>query len=132
MRRGFVMAALWDTSALEMRNPRPSGHPFHQHQIANLCMHDQLSAGVFKTLNAESSSVSKKQALISGAREKMMGKRQATEVDQTSSNESKIPDLTKCSDAGLTDDQRVSREESSVDGVRVKLGPADVERIRDK
>lgn len=61
-----------------------------------------------------------------------MGKRQTTEVDQASSNDSDIPDISERSDSGLTDDQRVSREESSGDGVRVKLGPADLERIRDK
>ncbi|MDQ3202380.1 MAG: hypothetical protein M3Q94_09480 [Pseudomonadota bacterium] len=49
---------------------------------------------------------------------------QAPETDKTH----EVPTKKGNSDTGLTDDERVSREESEGDGARVKPGPADLER----
>lgn len=49
---------------------------------------------------------------------------QASETDKTH----EVPTEKDNSDIGLTDDERVSREESEGDGARVKPGPADLER----
>ena len=50
--------------------------------------------------------------------------KQAPETDKTH----EVPTHKDDSDVGLTDDERVSREESEGDGARVKPGPADLDR----
>ena len=59
-----------------------------------------------------------------------MNERQITAEDQSSERKPQEIPSDDPSTAGLTDDERVSREgESEGEGARVKLGPADLERV---
>lgn len=61
-----------------------------------------------------------------------MNKRHATNVrpSSTENRQHEIPKANDALNAGLTDDERVSREDETFeDGARVTPGPADLERV---